>query len=97
MEQEQNLSEETRRARAVVQSALLDDILRKSMIKNDAVLSRMVEMSPPVISKLRNGHLPVGPGMLIALSEVTGRSIKDMKQALGMKVLSAPAPEGVVG
>lgn len=77
-----------RQVLAARQSELLDDLMKESGIKNDAHLSRLVEMSPPVISKLRNGWLPIGATILIALNEVTGRSIRDMKQALGYPVLA---------
>lgn len=84
---EEKLFIDERAARAAKQSALLDDILKTGGIKNDAHLSRLTEVSPPVISKLRNGHLPIGAGMLIALNEITGRGIRDMKKELGLRVL----------
>lgn len=88
MEQKKVDDAQGRAALAEKQSALLDAIIQDGGIKNDAHLSRLVEMSPPVISKLRNGWLPIGATILIALNEVTGRSIRDMKQALGYPVLA---------
>lgn len=84
---EEKMFIDMRAERAAKQSSLLDNIMKDANIKNDAHLSRLTEVSPPVISKLRNGWLPMGPSMLISLNEVSGRSIRDMKAHLGMKVL----------
>lgn len=89
---EEVTDEQVRAELAARQSTLLDDILQAVGIKNDAHLSRLVEMSPPVISKLRNGRMPIGPSMLIALNEISGRDIKDMKRHLGMRVLERTQP-----
>lgn len=87
MEEKKADDVQARAALAVKQAALLDDLMLEAGIKNDAHLSRLVEMSPPVISKLRNGWLPIGATILIALNEITGRSIRDMKARLGYPVL----------
>ncbi len=39
---------------------LLDILLGKMQLKNDAALSRLLEVAPPVISKIRHHRLPVG-------------------------------------
>jgi hypothetical protein len=88
MEQKKAEDAQARAALAEKQAALLNQLMLEAGIKNDAHLSRLVEMSPPVISKLRNGWLPIGATILIALNEVTGRSIRDMKQSLGYPVLA---------
>ena len=39
---------------------LLDAIIVKLHLKNDAALSRALEVAPPVISKIRHRTLPIG-------------------------------------
>ena len=62
---------------------LLDVLLGKMQLKNDAALARMLEVSPPVISKVRHHRLPVGASLLIRMHEVTGISIRDLRNLMG--------------
>jgi antitoxin HigA-1 len=61
---------------------LLDALIAHLGLKNDAALSRVLEVAPPVISKFRHGRLPVGPSMLIRMHEATGLNIRDLKRFL---------------
>jgi plasmid maintenance system antidote protein VapI len=58
---------------------LLDALIEKLNLKNDAALSRLLEVAPPVISKLRHGALPIGPTMLIRMHEVSDLGIREMR------------------
>lgn len=62
---------------------LLDILLGKMQLKNDAALARMLEVAPPVISKIRHHRLPVGASLLIRMYEVTGMSIRDLRDLMG--------------
>jgi hypothetical protein len=62
---------------------LLDILLGKLQLKNDAALARLLEVAPPVISKIRHGKLPVGASMLIRMHEVSGLSIRDVRDLMG--------------
>jgi hypothetical protein len=62
---------------------LLDILLARMQLKNDAALSRMLEVAPPVISKIRHHHLPIGASMLIRMHELTGMSIRDLRDLMG--------------
>lgn len=62
---------------------LLDVVIKQLNLKNDASLSRLLEVAPPVISKIRHGRLPVGASVLIRLHELTGLSIKELRSLLG--------------
>jgi hypothetical protein len=62
---------------------LLDILLGKMQLKNDAALSRALEVAPPVISKIRHHRLPVGASLLIRMHEVTGMSIRDLRDLMG--------------
>ena len=56
-------------------AALLNIVIEHLDLKNDAALARLVEVAPPVISKIRNGRLPIGPSMIIRIHEVTDISL----------------------
>lgn len=62
---------------------LLDALIEKMGLKNDAALSRRLEVLPPVISKIRHRRLPVGASLLIRMHEETGLSIKDLRALMG--------------
>jgi hypothetical protein len=62
---------------------LLDSLLESMQLKNDAALSRMLEVAPPVISKIRHYHLPVSASVLMRMHEVTNISISDLRFLMG--------------
>src|SRR5438270_11816083 len=62
---------------------LLNTLIEKMRLKNDAALSRALEVAPPVISKIRHRRLPVGASLLIRMHEVCGLSIGDLRELLG--------------
>ncbi len=62
---------------------LLDSLIDKLSLKNDAALSRALEVAPPVISKIRHRRLPVGASLLIRMHEVSDLSIRDLRILMG--------------
>lgn len=62
---------------------LLDSLIEKLGLKNDAALSRALEVAPPVISKIRHRRLPVGASLLIRMHEVSDLSIRDLRVLMG--------------
>ncbi|WP_426172597.1 hypothetical protein [Pseudoduganella sp. R-34] len=62
---------------------LLDALIQQLRLKNDAALSRALEVAPPVISKIRHRRLPVGASMLIRMHEVSGLTIRDLRYLMG--------------
>ena len=62
---------------------LLDTLLDKLHLKNDAALSRALEVAPPVISKSRHRRLPVGASLLIRMHEVSDLSIRELRTLMG--------------
>ena len=62
---------------------LLDSLIERLNLKNDAALSRALEVAPPVISKIRHRRLPVGASMLIRMHEVSDLSIRDLRYLMG--------------
>ena len=62
---------------------LLDTLRERMHLKNDAALSRALEVTAPVISKIRHRTLPVGASLLIRMHEVTQLSIRDLRDLMG--------------
>jgi plasmid maintenance system antidote protein VapI len=62
---------------------LLNSLLNKLQLKNDAALSRALEVAPPVISKIRHRRLPVGASILIRMHEVSDLSVAELRELLG--------------
>jgi hypothetical protein len=62
---------------------LLDTLIEKLHLKNDAALSRALEVAPPVISKIRHRRLPVGASLLIRMHEVSDLSIRELRTLMG--------------
>ena len=59
--------------------ALLDTIRERFNLKNDAALSRLLSVAPPVLSKIRGKTLPVGATLMISIHEVFNMSLKEIK------------------
>jgi hypothetical protein len=62
---------------------LLDTLLSMLHLKNDAALSRALEVAPPVISKIRHLRLPVGASLLIRMHEVSDLTIAELRALMG--------------
>lgn len=58
---------------------LLDALLTRLKLKNDAALSRVLEVAPPVISKIRHNTLPIGATILLRMHEVSNFSIRELR------------------
>ena len=73
------------RARALepssfVPNKLLDTLIQKLNLKNDAELCRVLEVQPPIISKIRHRKLTVGATILLRMHEKSEMSIKELKE-----------------
>lgn len=64
-------------------AAFLDALIDELNLKNDAALSRALEVSPPVISKIRHNNLPVGASFQIKVLEITGWTLGEMRKKCG--------------
>ena len=65
-------------------AALFDHLIGLLNLKNDAALSRALNVAPPVICKLRKNRLPLGPQMIISMHEVSEMPIADIKARAGL-------------
>ena len=62
---------------------LLDTLIEKLQLKNDAALSRKLEVAQPVISKIRHRRLPVGASLLVRMHEVSELGIRELRDLMG--------------
>jgi hypothetical protein len=67
---------------------LLDAIIEKLQLKNDAALSRALEVAPPVISKIRHYTLPIGATILLRMHEISDLSIREMRELMSFNETS---------
>jgi predicted house-cleaning noncanonical NTP pyrophosphatase (MazG superfamily) len=72
------------RARALepssfVPNKLLDTLIERLHLKNDAELCRVLEVQPPIISKIRHRKLNVGATILLRMHEKSNIPIRELK------------------
>lgn len=94
-EKKLELIEAMNRARALepssfVPNKLLDTLIQKLQLKNDAELCRVLEVQPPIISKIRHRKLAVGATILLRMHEKSDLPIKELK-ALTTEAMGAMA------
>lgn len=65
--------------------ALLDTLIDKLKLKNDAELARAFEVAPPVISKIRHRKLPFGDSMILKAHEKFNFAVADIRAGLAEK------------
>ena len=58
---------------------LLDALTKILGLKNDSALARVLDVSPPVLSKIRHRTLPVSGAVLVRMHEVSGLTISDLR------------------
>lgn len=58
---------------------LLDTLKEKYELKNDAEISRRLEVPPPVISKIRNGKTGVSADVILRIHETFGMPVADIR------------------
>ena len=61
---------------------VLDAVISKLGLKNDAALSRALEVAPPVISKIRHSALPIGATILLRMHEISDYSIRELRSLM---------------
>lgn len=62
---------------------LIDALLEKMRLKNDAALSRALAVEAPTISKIRHQRIRVGAAMLLRMHEVSALSIEELRALMG--------------
>ena len=62
---------------------LLDALLRWLKVASDKKLSSVLNISLPIIQKMRAGSLPVRALVLCRMAECAGKSIEELRLVLG--------------
>lgn len=62
---------------------LLDTLIERFHLYNDAGLARWLEIGPPMISKVRNRRTPLSAGLLIRMHEVSDMAIAELCALMG--------------
>jgi plasmid maintenance system antidote protein VapI len=62
---------------------LLNALIERLELKNDAALARLLEIAPPMLSKIRHRRLPVGAALLIRMHEVSGLPVRELRNLMG--------------
>jgi len=61
---------------------IFDEVIQRHNIKNDSQLSYFLLVAPPIISKHRHGHLPIGDSMILRLHERGGLPVAYIRKLL---------------
>lgn len=62
---------------------LIDEVMARLKLKNDAGVARALKVERPIIEKVRNNRLPLGGYLLMRLRELTGMSTTDLQDLMG--------------
>jgi transcriptional regulator with XRE-family HTH domain len=63
--------------------SLLDRLQADLRLNTDRALAQRLGLQPPLISKIRSGKNAVSASFLIRAHEVTGHSIRNLRQFMG--------------
>lgn len=61
-------------------NGFLDSVIREQQLKNDAELSRLLQLAPSSISKIRHGRAEVSAEVLLRVHEAFGTPIAELKR-----------------
>lgn len=68
-------------------NALLDAVILKNQLKNDAALSRLLGVAPPVVSKVRHQRLPIGLSLLVRIHDKACINIDESRKILAQTAI----------
>lgn len=63
---------------------LLDALIEREHLNNDAALARKIGVRAPQISRIRHGVAGVSAGMLIQMYDTTGMSLDELRKIAGI-------------
>jgi hypothetical protein len=66
-------------------NTLLDALIERHSLKNDAALSRKLQVAPPTISKIRHG-MAIGDSFLIRIHDFCGMGLDESRELAGIKI-----------
>jgi hypothetical protein len=76
---------------------LLDFLIERLQLKNDAALARTLSIMPPMISKVRSRRAAVSPALLVVMHEASGITIEELREQMGdRRPAFTPIPESLL-
>jgi hypothetical protein len=76
---------------------LLDFLIERLKLKNDAALARTLSIMPPMISKVRSRRAAVSPALLVVMHEASGITIEELREQMGdRRPTFTPIPESLL-
>ncbi len=64
-------------------AGFLDRLERQLYLKNDAALARSLEVTPAVVSRVRNRKVPVSASLLLQIHEISEIAIPELRRMMG--------------
>jgi plasmid maintenance system antidote protein VapI len=64
---------------------LLDHLIKRFDLRRDALLARTLQVSPPVLSKIRHGKMSITPAFILRVHETFDIPIKEIKKLANVK------------
>ncbi len=61
----------------------LNRLLWKMSLKNDAALARTLDVTPAVVSRIRNKKAPVSANLLLMIHDMTEITIPELRRMMG--------------
>jgi hypothetical protein len=64
-------------------NGLLDAVMEKHGLKNDAALAHFLKVAPPLVSKARHKRMPVGSSLILKCIEIGGMTLQEIRGFVG--------------
>jgi plasmid maintenance system antidote protein VapI len=61
----------------------LNRLLRTMNLKNDAALARTLEVTPAIVSRIRNKKAPISANLLLMIHDVSDIAIPELRRMMG--------------
>lgn len=62
---------------------LFDFLIKECGLRNDAALANALDVTPPSVSRMRNGKSKVGAEIILRIHKTTGLSVESIESMLG--------------
>ena len=69
-------------AREGKQQAVLDYLIEKGWAKDDQAIAKLLNTTPPVISRVRNNRRGVTPNLILAIYDNTNLTIDEIRDLI---------------
>ncbi len=63
--------------------SFLDRLQSRLQVRNDAALARSFDVTPALVSRVRNRRMPISASLLLSIHEKTQIAIAELRQMMG--------------